>query len=145
MSDPNICPHPHHIHTPLINRRVSRNRTPVSDRVIMKKQGIKRARSLSRVDPETAMEVDAKMKTKKTKPGRDISGLRDAKQVRDSLLGYWSPQFVIWLSILLRFTALDRRCEGCECVGHKLPNSLYVEIVTRSTPTTRKGPQFFSC
>eukprot|EP00116_Pleurobrachia_bachei_P003363 sb/3463625/ len=60
-----------------------RNRTPVSDRVIMKKQGIKRARSLSRVDPETAMEVDAKMKTKKTKPGRDISGLRDAKQVKE--------------------------------------------------------------
>lgn len=60
-----------------------RNRTPVSDRVILKKQGIKRARSLSRVDPETAMEVDAKMKTKKSKPGRDVSGLRDAKQVKE--------------------------------------------------------------
>lgn len=58
-----------------------RNRTPISERVIRKKQGIKRTRSLSKAD--TLMEVDAKFQAKRSKtPSRDVSGLRDEKQVK---------------------------------------------------------------
>ena len=56
----------------------------MSDRVIRKKQGIKRTRSLSRVtdDGSTPMDVDAKFQAKKAKkPGRDVSGMRDETQV----------------------------------------------------------------
>lgn len=59
-----------------------RNRTPMSERVIRKKQGVKRARSVSNVAGDVAMEVDSKFQTKKIKPGRDVSGLRDEKQVK---------------------------------------------------------------
>ncbi|KAL5259195.1 hypothetical protein ACHWQZ_G009599 [Mnemiopsis leidyi] len=59
-----------------------RNRTPMSERVIRKKQGVKRARSVSTVAGDVAMEVDSKFQTKKIKPGRDVSGLRDEKQVK---------------------------------------------------------------
>jgi len=59
-----------------------RNRTPMSERVIRKKQGIKRARSVSAVSTDVPMEVDSKFHTKKLKPGRDVSGLRDEKQVK---------------------------------------------------------------
>jgi len=58
-----------------------RNRTPISDLVIRKKQGIKRTRSLSRTR-EDAMEVDAKFQTKKAKVPRDKSGMRDASQIQ---------------------------------------------------------------
>ena len=53
----------------------------MSERVIRKKQGIKRARSISTVSTDVPMEVDSKFQTKKSKPGRDVSGLRDEKQV----------------------------------------------------------------
>ena len=49
--------------------------------MIRKKQGVKRARSVSTVSGDTPMEVDSKFQTKKIKPGRDVSGLRDEKQV----------------------------------------------------------------
>ena len=68
-------------HTHRLNKH--RNRTPVSDRVIIKKQG-KRARSLSKVAKSTdveMMDTDAKFQTKKLKVTRDKSGLRDEKQV----------------------------------------------------------------
>ena len=53
----------------------------MSERVVRKKQGIKRARSISRMSQDESMEVDTKFQTKRVKPGRDVSGLRDAKQV----------------------------------------------------------------
>jgi nucleolar GTP-binding protein len=59
-----------------------RNRTPISDRVIRKKQGIKRARSQSVGASESAMDTDAKFQTKKRATSRDVSGLRDASQIK---------------------------------------------------------------
>ena len=48
----------------------------------MKKQGLKRFRSLSRAkSEETPMDVDTKFQTKKVKVSRDKSGMRDEKQV----------------------------------------------------------------
>ena len=38
------------------------------------------------------MEVDAKFQTKKAKPGRDVSGLRDAKQVQWDI---WLPNSLL--------------------------------------------------
>ena len=71
---------------PLLHHTLPRNRTPMSERVIRKKQGVKRARSVSNVAGDVAMEVDSKFQTKKIKPGRDVSGLRDEKQVCFSTL-----------------------------------------------------------
>ena len=85
----------------------------MSERVVRKKQGIKRARSISRMSQDESMEVDTKFQTKRVKPGRDVSGLRDAKQV-----SLRKP--FLWLTPPCGFGVIVSFCSTITSVGIEL-------------------------
>jgi len=96
-----------------------RNRTPMSERVIRKKQGIKRARSISRVTDggDTPMDVDAKFVAKRVKPGRDVSGLRDEKQIKVARLKMKKSQ--------TKMNQFGKAGEADRHIAAKLPKHLF--------------------
>jgi len=93
------------------------NRTPMSERVVRKKQGIKRARSISRMSQDESMEVDTKFQTKRVKPGRDVSGLRDAKQVKEVRKAMKKSQ--------IKMNQFGRAGEADRHIAAKLPKHLF--------------------
>jgi len=91
-----------------------RNRTPLGERVIMKKQGIKRARSESM---GRSLEPGEDPHAKKNKVTRDKSGLRDVGQVKLTRKMHKKSQ--------IKMNLWGKQGESDRHIGAKLPKHLF--------------------